>query len=48
MINFLTNFMSTAGNPDYVAAVIGLLAGLGALLILAIILFIIFTIVIPN
>ena len=33
MINFLTNFMSTAGNPDYVAAVIGLLAGLGALLI---------------
>lgn len=33
MINFLTNFLSTAGNPDYVAAVIGLLAGLGALLI---------------
>ena len=33
MINFLMNFMSTAGSGDYVAAVIGLLAGLGALLI---------------
>ena len=33
MINFLIDFMSTSSNPDYVAAIIGLLAGLGALLI---------------
>lgn len=34
MVNFLSNFVKLASNePDYVAAVIGLLAGLGALLI---------------